>query len=57
MKKISIIVPVFYEAESISLLYKELVKVEEQLYEREMEMELIFVSEFLMNSISDQKLL
>ena len=45
MKKISIIVPVFYEAESISLLYKELVKVEEQLYKRDMEMELIFVDD------------
>ena len=45
MKKISIIVPIFYEAESISLLYQELVKVEEQLYEREMEMELIFVDD------------
>ena len=45
MKTVSVVVPVYYNAESLPLLFAELQKVEEQLHERDCAMQLIFVDE------------
>ena len=45
MKTVSVVVPVYYNAESLPLLFTELQKVEGQLYERDCAMELIFVDD------------
>jgi glycosyltransferase involved in cell wall biosynthesis len=45
MKTVSVIVPVYYNAESLPLLFEELQKVEGQLHERACAMELIFVDD------------
>ena len=45
MKTVSVVVPVYYNAESLPLLFAELQKVEGQLYERDCAMELIFVDD------------
>ena len=45
MKTVSVVVPVYYNAESLPLLFAELQKVEEQLHERACAMELIFVDD------------
>ncbi len=45
MKTVSVVVPVYYNAESLPLLFVELQKVEEQLHERDCAMELIFVDD------------
>ena len=45
MKTISVVIPVYYNAESLPLLFAELQKVEEQLHVRDCAMELIFVDD------------
>jgi len=45
MPKLSIVVPVYYNEESLPLLFGELLKIENILLEKEMEMELIFVDD------------
>ena len=45
MKTVSVVVPVYYNAESLPLLFAELQKVEGQLHERDCAMELIFVDD------------
>ena len=45
MAKLSIVVPVYYNEESLPLLFGELLKIENILLEKEMEMELIFVDD------------
>ena len=45
MKTISVIVPVYYNAESLPLLFTELQKVESQLQERDCALELILVDD------------
>jgi glycosyltransferase involved in cell wall biosynthesis len=45
MKTVSVVVPVYYNAESLPLLFAELQKVEAQLHERDCAMELIFVDD------------
>ena len=45
MKMVSVIVPVYYNAESLPLLFEELQKVETQLYARDCAMELVFVDD------------
>jgi glycosyltransferase involved in cell wall biosynthesis len=45
MKTVSVVVPVYYNAESLLLLFAELQKVEGQLLERDCAMELIFVDD------------
>jgi glycosyltransferase involved in cell wall biosynthesis len=45
VKTISVIVPVYYNAESLPLLFAELQEVESQLHERDCAMELIFVDD------------
>ncbi len=45
MKKVSVIVLVYYNEESLPLLFSELVKVENQLGEQDLELELIFVDD------------
>ena len=45
MKTVSVIVPVYYNAESLPLLFEELQKVEGQLRERDCAMELVFVDD------------
>jgi glycosyltransferase involved in cell wall biosynthesis len=45
MKTVSVVVPVYYNAESLPLLFAELQKVEGQLHERACAMELIFVDD------------
>ncbi len=45
MKTVSVIIPVYYNAESLPLLFTELQKVEGQLHERDCAMELIFVDD------------
>ena len=45
MKRVSVIVPVYYNAESLPLLFLELQKVETQLQERGCAMELTFVDD------------
>jgi glycosyltransferase involved in cell wall biosynthesis len=45
MKTVSVVVPVYYNAESLPLLFAELQKVEGQLDERDCAMELIFVDD------------
>lgn len=45
MKTVSVIVPVFYNAESLPLLFSELQKAEAQLQERNCAMELLFVDD------------
>jgi dolichol-phosphate mannosyltransferase len=45
MKTVSVVVPVYYNAESLPMLFAELQKVEAQLHERDCAMELIFVDD------------
>ena len=45
MKTVSVVVPVYYNAESLPLLFAELQKVEGQLHELDCAMELIFVDD------------
>jgi dolichol-phosphate mannosyltransferase len=45
LKTVSVVVPVYYNAESLALLFAELTKVEEQLHERDCAMELVFVDD------------
>ncbi len=45
MKTVSVVVPVYYNAESLPLLFAELQKVEGQLHERDCALELIFVDD------------
>ncbi|MEN6326646.1 MAG: glycosyltransferase [Syntrophomonas sp.] len=45
MRKISIGIPVYYNAESLPLLFEELVVIEKQLQEKELELELIFIDD------------
>ena len=45
MKKVSVIVLVYYNEESLPLLFSELAKVENQLGEQDLELELIFVDD------------
>ena len=45
MKTVSVVVPVYYNAESLPLLFEELQKVEAQLDERDCALELIFVDD------------
>ena len=45
MKTVSVVVPVYHNAESLPLLFAELQKVEGQLHERDCAMELIFVDD------------
>jgi dolichol-phosphate mannosyltransferase len=45
MKTVSVIVPVYYNAQSLPLLFEELQKVEGQLHERDCALELIFVDD------------
>ena len=45
MPKLSIVVPVYYNEESLPLLFGELLKIENNLLEKGMEMELIFVDD------------
>lgn len=45
MRTVSVVVPVYYNAESLPLLFAELQKVEEQLLERDCAMELVFVDD------------
>ncbi|ASW90899.1 glycosyltransferase [Mycobacterium marseillense] len=45
MKTVSIVIPVYYNAESLAPLFAELQKVENQLHERDCVMELIFVDD------------
>jgi dolichol-phosphate mannosyltransferase len=45
MKKISIIVPVYYNESSLSLMFKSLLDLERRLKEKDMEVELIFVDD------------
>lgn len=45
MKKLSVVIPVYYNEESLPGLFEELLKVEEQLRSRDMELELIFVDD------------
>ncbi len=45
MKTVSVVVPVYYNAESLPLLFIELQKVEAQLHERDCALELIFVDD------------
>ena len=45
MKTVSVVVPVYYNAESLPLLFEELQKVEGQLQERDCAMELMFVDD------------
>jgi glycosyltransferase involved in cell wall biosynthesis len=45
MRTVSIVVPVYYNAESLPLLFVELQEVERQLHERDCNMELIFVDD------------
>ncbi|OBK96584.1 glycosyl transferase [Mycobacterium asiaticum] len=45
MKTVSVVVPVYYNAESLPLLFAELQKVEHALHERDCAMELIFVDD------------
>jgi len=44
-KKLSILIPVYYNEQSIPLLFAELLKVEEQLEQREVKLELIFIDD------------
>ena len=45
MKTVSVVIPVYYNAESLPLLFAELQKVEAQLHERDCALELIFVDD------------
>lgn len=45
MKKLSIVVPVYYNAQSLPLLFEELLLVENELSKKSIEMELIFVDD------------
>jgi dolichol-phosphate mannosyltransferase len=45
MKTVSVVVPVYYNAESLPVLFGELQKVEAQLHERDCAMELVFVDD------------
>lgn len=45
MKLISVVVPVYFNAESLPLLFIELQKIEAQLHERDCELELVFVDD------------
>ena len=45
MKTLSIIIPVYYNAESLPILYEELVDIEKKLLERKLKLELIFVDD------------
>ena len=45
MKKLSVVVPVYYNEGSLAGLFQELTQVEEQLHKRDMELELIFVDD------------
>lgn len=45
MRKISVIVPVYYNEESLPLLFNSLLEVEKQLLQRNLELELIFVDD------------
>jgi glycosyltransferase involved in cell wall biosynthesis len=45
LKTVSIVVPVYYNAESLPLLFAELRKVEDKLHERDFAMELVFVDD------------
>jgi dolichol-phosphate mannosyltransferase len=45
MKKLSIVVAVYYNEESLPLLFEELLKIEQQLLDRQIELELIFVDD------------
>lgn len=45
MKKLSVITPIYYEAESIPLLFEKLQEVEKELLKRDIELELIFVDD------------
>jgi dolichol-phosphate mannosyltransferase len=45
MKKLSVVIPVYYNEQSLPELFIELVKVEEQLLTRGIELEIIFVDD------------
>lgn len=45
MRRISVVVPVYYNAESLPLLYQKLTEIEAALAERSLELELIFVDD------------
>ncbi len=45
MRKLSVVVPVYYNEQSLPLLFDELLKIEQQLLEKQIEMELIFVDD------------
>ena len=47
MKKVSVVVLVYYNEESLPLLFSELVEVEKQLGGQDLELELIFVERWI----------
>jgi polyisoprenyl-phosphate glycosyltransferase len=45
LKKVSVVIPVYYNEQSLPLLYEQLVEVENQLLQKSMQLELIFVDD------------
>jgi polyisoprenyl-phosphate glycosyltransferase len=45
LKKVSVVIPIYYNEQSLPLLYEQLVEVEKQLLQKSMQLELIFVDD------------